>query len=427
MSDKALLPRRAALRIMDGVIGDGRLMAELSGPKGPLGKLDGADKARAMRLATEALRGADRADRILGPFLRKRPDLTVHNVLRLAVLEMCSHGAAPHGVVNSAVSLMREGRETGHFTGLVNAVLRKVSELDTDAWDKLPPAKMPKWLRKPLLADFGKAAITAIEAVQDGVPPLDLTPKNGDATALAKRVGGIVLPTGSVRVTDAGQVSALAGYEDGDWWVQDAAAAMPVQVLKPQKGERILDVCAAPGGKTMQMAAAGSDVVALDVSKFRMERVAENLGRTGLTAEMVVGDALEHEGGPYDAILLDAPCTATGTIRRHPDLPYAKDGSDFPSLFELQEYMIDRALALLKPGGRLVYCTCSLIWDEGEIQIEDALKRHPDVKIIKDAVLIDGVDPAWASPEGGLRLRPDYWGDIGGMDGFYIACLQKPA
>jgi len=216
MSDKALLPRRAALRIMDGVIGDGRLMAELSGPKGPLGKLDGADKARAMRLATEALRGADRADRILGPFLRKRPDLTVHNVLRLAVLEMCSHGAAPHGVVNSAVSLMREGRETGHFTGLVNAVLRKVSELDTDAWDKLPPAKMPKWLRKPLLADFGKAAIMAIEAVQDGVPPLDLTPKNGDATALAERVGGIVLPTGSVRVSDAGQVSALAGYDEGD-------------------------------------------------------------------------------------------------------------------------------------------------------------------------------------------------------------------
>ncbi len=427
MSDKALLPRRAALRIMDGVIGDGRLMAELSGPKGPLGKLDGADKARAMRLATEALRGADRADRILGPFLRKRPELTVHNVLRLAVLEMCSHGAAPHGVVNSAVSLMREGRETGHFTGLVNAVLRKVSELDSDAWDKLPPAKMPKWLRKPLLADFGKAAIMGIEAVQDGVPPLDLTPKNGDASALAERVGGIVLPTGSVRLNDAGQVSSLAGYEDGDWWVQDAAAAMPVQVLKPQKGERILDVCAAPGGKTMQMAAAGADVVALDVSKFRMERVAENLTRTGLNAEMVVGDALEHEDGPYDAILLDAPCTATGTIRRHPDLPYAKDGSDFPSLFELQEYMIDRALGLLKPGGRLVYCTCSLIWDEGEIQIEDALKRHPDVKIDKDAVLIDGVDPAWASPEGGLRLRPDYWGDIGGMDGFYMACLQKPA
>ncbi|MEN8887285.1 MAG: RsmB/NOP family class I SAM-dependent RNA methyltransferase, partial [Celeribacter marinus] len=152
-------------------------------------------------------------------------------------------------------------------------------------------------------------------------------------------------------------------------------------------------------------------------------RVSENLARCGLSAQVVVGDALEYEGGPFDAILLDAPCTATGTIRRHPDLPYAKDGSDFPSLFELQEHMIDRALALLKPGGRLVYCTCSLLIDEGEEQVRDALARHAGLVVDLEALQIEGVDPEWIGPEG-LRTRPDFWADRGGMDGFFITVFR---
>jgi 16S rRNA (cytosine967-C5)-methyltransferase len=237
---------------------------------------------------------------------------------------------------------------------------------------------------------------------------------------------GEVLPTGSTRLHDAGQVTALPGYGKGDWWVQDAAAAIPVRILAPKPGEKILDLCAAPGGKTLQLAAAGADVTALDVSETRLARVHENLKRTGLKATVVAGDALEHQG-QYDAILLDAPCSATGTIRRHPDLPFAKDGSEFGELIELQARMLAHAWSLLKPGGRLVYCTCSLLPDEGEVQVEEALDQHPDMSVDRAALNIAGIESEWITEEGGLRLRPDYWADLGGMDGFYIARLNKSA
>jgi 16S rRNA (cytosine967-C5)-methyltransferase len=404
--------------LLDGVLGKGALLPELL-VTGALDKLDPSEKARAQRLAMETLRWMDRADRMLGPFLQRKPELMVHNVLRLSVVELCVDGAAAHGVVNSAVSMVKADKVHHRASGMVNAVLRKI---DVAAWDKLPLPRLPKWLRKPLVADYGKKTVEAMEAAFAKGAPLDLTPK-GDAAPLATAVGGTVLPTGSVRVLGAGQVSALAGYEAGDWGVQDAAAAIPAKVLNAQAGERVLDMCAAPGGKTMQLAAAGADVVAIDVSKKRMTRVRENLERTGLDATLRVTDALEWREALFDAILLDAPCTATGTIRRHPDLPHAKDGADFPTLFALQERMIDHALSQLKPGGRLVYCTCSLLPDEGEIQIEDALKRHDDITV--EPIILDGLDPAWATPEGGLRLRPDYWADMGGMDGFYIAMIRK--
>ncbi len=418
MSQPGLNPRRAAVRLLDGVLGKGALLPELL-VTGALDKLDPSEKARAQRLAMETLRWMDRADRMLGPFLQRKPDLMVHNVLRLSVVELCVDGAAAHGVVNSAVSMVKADKVHHRASGMVNAVLRKI---DVAAWDKLPLPRLPKWLRKPLVADYGKKTVEAMEASFAKGAPLDLTPK-GDAAPLAKAVGGTVLPTGSVRVLGAGQVSALAGYEAGDWWVQDAAAAIPAKVLNARAGERVLDMCAAPGGKTMQLAAAGADVVAIDVSKKRMARVRENLERTGLDATLRVVDALEWREALFDAILLDAPCTATGTIRRHPDLPHAKDGADFPALFALQERMIDHALSQLKPGGRLVFCTCSLLPDEGEIQIEDALKRHDDITV--EPITLAGLDPAWATPEGGLRLRPDYWADMGGMDGFYIAVIRK--
>ena len=420
MSQPGLNPRRAAVRLLDGVLGKGALLPELL-VTGALDKLDPSEKARAQRLAMETLRWMDRADRMLGPFLQRKPELMVHNVLRLSVVELCVDGAAAHGVVNSAVSMVKADKVNHRASGMVNAVLRKI---DVAAWDKLPEPRLPKWLRKPLIGDYGKKTIEAMESAFAKGAPLDLTPK-GDAAPLAKAVGGTVLPTGSVRVLGAGQVSALAGYEAGDWWVQDAAAAIPAKVLNAQAGERVLDMCAAPGGKTMQLAAAGADVVAIDVSKKRMTRVHENLEHTGLEATLRVVDALEWREALFDAILLDAPCTATGTIRRHPDLPHAKDGADFPTLFALQERMIDHALSQLKPGGRLVFCTCSLLPDEGEIQIEDALKRHDDITV--EPITLAGLDPAWTTPEGGLRLRPDYWADTGGMDGFYIAVIRKGA
>ncbi|MGJ8545700.1 MAG: RsmB/NOP family class I SAM-dependent RNA methyltransferase [Sulfitobacter sp.] len=421
MTDTGVPARRSAVYLLDEILGEGRLLSELIGG-GVLDRLPPDDRARAQRLATDTLRGLERADRLLQKHLRANPPLTVQNALRVGTIELCQGGAA-HGVVNAMVSLIGGHNRYAHLKGLVNAVLRKMASEGPEAWAALRPPRLPKWLRGPLAEAWGTDEIAAMEIAHFAGAPLDLSAK-GDASALAQMVGGQVLPTGSVRVADAGQVSAMPGFETGDWWVQDAAAAIPVQVLRPQADEKVLDLCAAPGGKTMQLAAAGAVVTAVDSSHGRMERVKENLARTGLSAKPHVSDARKVVG-TWGAILLDAPCSATGTIRRHPDLPFAKDGSEFGELIELQAELIDHAWSLLSPGGRLVFCTCSLLPDEGEVQIDEALERHGDMKVDRAALDLPGIDPAWITAEGGLRLRPDYWPELGGMDGFYIACLRK--
>ncbi|MBY5933200.1 methyltransferase [Tateyamaria omphalii] len=421
MSDTGLPARRSAIYLLDQIIGEGKLLPELIGA-GALDRLEPADRARAQRLATETLRGMERADRILQKHLQKYPPLTVRNALRVGTVELCA-GEAAHGVVNSMVNIVSRHKRYGHLKGLTNAVLRKVADKGPEQWPVLRTPRLPKWLRGPLVDAWGGEAVLAMEAAQFAGAPLDLSCKT-DADAVAAAIGGEVLPTGSVRLADAGQVSALPGYTAGDWWVQDAAAAIPARVLDARPGEAVLDLCSAPGGKTLQLAATGADVTAVDVSEGRMERVKQNLIRTKLEAKTVVSDAFEVTG-QYDAILLDAPCSATGTIRRHPDLPFAKDGSEFGALIEMQSRMIDHAVTLLKPGGRMVFCTCSLLPDEGEVQAEEALARHPSLSVDREALDRPGIDPAWITYEGGLRLRPDHWADRGGMDGFYVICLRK--
>ena len=417
-------PRAAAVRLLDEVIGNGRLMSDLIGSRS-FGLLDPAGRATAQRLAVQTLRGMERADRILDRHLRRRPPMHVHNILRVGVTELC-HGGDAHGVVNDLVSMVPRGfkGKGSNLRPMVNAILRKVAEEDVSRWKDLRMPRLPDWLRGPIVSAWGKGAVNGMEKAHFAGAPLDITAKV-DGTALAERLGGELLPTGSIRLAEVGQVSALPGYETGDWWVQDAAAALPARLLNAQPGERVLDLCAAPGGKTLQLAAAEADVVALDISGKRMARVRENLERTELRADCVVGDAMEHEGANYDAILLDAPCSATGTIRRHPDLPFAKDGSEFAGLIALQSEMLDHALTLLKPGGRLVFCTCSLLPDEGECQVEEALERHEGLTVDRSALDLPWVEDGWVTEEGGLRLRPDYWADRGGMDGFYMAVLRK--
>ncbi len=422
MADTGVQARRSAVYLLDQVLGEEpRLMSELLA-SGALDKLPPDDRARAQRLAQDTLRGLERADRLLQKHLQKAPPLTVRNVLRVGTVELCQGGAA-HGVVNTMVNLVSQHRTLSHLKGLTNAVLRKIAAQGPEAWGALRAPRLPKWLRGPLAEAWGTDAIAAMEEAHFAGAPLDLTAK-GDPAALAEAVGGTLLPTGSVRVTDAGQVSTMPGFAEGDWWVQDAAAAIAVRVLAPKEGETVLDLCAAPGGKTMQLAAAGAVVTAVDQSHPRMQRVKENLTRVGLKAKTLTKDARAVEG-EFDAILLDAPCSATGTIRRHPDLPHAKDGSEFGDLIELQSELIDHAWSLLKPGGRLVFCTCSLLPDEGEVQVDEALERHGDMTVDRAALDLPGVEAAWQSEEGGLRLRPDFWADKGGMDGFYIACLRK--
>lgn len=404
--------RSAAVALLNATLGEGEMLAQASAPGG----LSGPDRARAERLAADVLRHLDRVDRILKPLLRKAPPLPVLNILRLAVIEI-AQGAAAYGVVNEAVGLVRAGNRTQHMAGLVNAVLRALPEgMDLNA---MPAPLLPRWLRQPLVHAWGRDAVAGVEAVHALIPSIDITAKPGAADLPE----GLALPNGSIRLSAGGQITALPGFASGDWWVQDAAASMAVPLLAPTLGLRVLDLCAAPGGKTMQLAAAGASVTSLDISGPRMTRVRENLARTGLTAELIVDDAMQWQpSAPFDAILLDAPCSASGTIRRHPDLPHIKDGTELDTLLPLQSALLDRALGWLAPGGRLVYCTCSLLAAEGEDQITAALARHEGLRVAMPQT--PGVEPAWITPLG-LRLRPDYWAEIGGMDGFFMACLTK--
>ncbi|SFB01423.1 16S rRNA (cytosine967-C5)-methyltransferase [Poseidonocella pacifica] len=411
--------RTRAVDLLDLVLGEGRLLSDAIG-SGLLERLAPDERARAQRLATETLRALERTDRMLARHLRKPPPLRIRNILRLGTLEL-AQGAAAHGVVNASVGIAGAGKRTAQLKGLVNAVLRKVAAEMPEGWEKLRTPRLPNWLRKPLVAAWGAPAVSGMEDAHFAGAPLDLTPKGG-AAELAERLGGEVLSTGSVRLRGTVQVSALDGYEQGDWWVQDAAAALPVKLLAPKPGERVLDLCAAPGGKTLQAAAAGADVVAVDLSAARLVRLEENLARCHLSAQVVAEDGLSHTG-KYDAILLDAPCSATGTIRRHPDLPHARDGAEIAGLIDLQAALLDHALSLLAPGGRLVFCTCSLLPDEGECQIDAALLRHPGLRVVPACG--PEFESAWTTEEGGVRLRPDFWPERGGMDGFYMALLAR--
>ncbi len=406
--------RGAAVVLLNAVLGEGQLLSQALVLPGLLDGLTPQDRARAQRLATDVLRQIEPLDIRLGAYLRKAPPLPVLNILRLAAHELAG-GAAAHGVVNEAVALAKEGHKTRHSAGMINAVLRQVPGEALDG----PVQKLPRWLRQPLVHDYGRDAVAAIEAVQAAVPPLDLSFKPG-----ALLPDGMMLPTGSLRLHAAGQLTSLAGFEEGGWWVQDAAAALPARLLAPEPGTRVLDLCAAPGGKTAQLAAMGAHVTALDISGPRMARVAENLKRLSLSADLVVADALHwHPETLFDAILLDAPCSATGTIRRHPDLPFAKDGTDIGILMELQTQLLDRALGWLKPGGRLVFATCSLVPEEGEVQLAAALERHQGLRILPAD--LPGIEPGWRTDDGALRLRPDYWAERGGMDGFFMVCLTQ--
>ena len=413
--DIGLAARRAALEMLRATLMDRRLLSHQPAPQG----LTPEDSARAQRLALTVLRHMGRLDALLRPRLARRPTFAVQNLLRLGAAELLVDGSEPHGVVASCVEIAKRSPRTARAAGMVNAILRKVDAEDRGPWAALPPQPLPIWLRKPLHKAYGVEAVAAIEAAHERPAPLDLTPKPGVTVEGAER-----LPTGSYRFQQA-QVTAIPGYDTGDWWVQDAAAALPARLLGDIAGQRMLDLCAAPGGKTMQLAAAGAEVTALDLSEPRLARVKENLARTGLTATLVAADALTYEAEPFDAILLDAPCSATGTIRRHPDLPFVKTADEVESLTRLQMQMIDHALTLLKPGGRLVFCTCSLLPNEGENQVKAALKRHGDLSILPIDPVALGGEPHWASPEGGLRLRPDYWAERGGMDGFYMALLKR--
>jgi 16S rRNA (cytosine967-C5)-methyltransferase len=311
---------------------------------------------------------------------------------------------------------------------LVNAVLRRLAEHGAERLRELDAAALdtPGWLLTRWTHHYGADVAHAIALANGQEPALDLTVKD-DPAHWANALGGRMLPTGSVRAVVQGPVPQLPGFAEGAWWVQDAAAALPARLFGDLRGKTVADLCAAPGGKTAQLAAAGAHVIAVDRAPARLDRLRQNLSRLGLTAETVAADATQWQAGPFDAVLLDAPCSSTGTIRRHPDIPWLKQAADIAKLVSVQRRLIARAVELTKPGGLLVYCTCSLEPEEGVEIVEDLLARDPRLRRRPiSAAEIGGLD-AWVTPIGDLRTLPCQLPDpdpkMAGLDGFFAARL----
>ena len=339
-------------------------------------------------------------------------------------------GIPDHAAVDMTVQLASSGPKTRHFAGLANAILRRlVRERDAILAASRPLDEVPGGLAARWRDAYGEDRLQAIAAAHLAGAPLDITCPV-DPEGWAERLGARILPTGSLRLADRRPVATLPGYREGAWWVQDAAAALPARLLAVQPGERVLDLCAAPGGKTAQLASAGARVTAIDRSADRLVRFQENLARLRLDVETLCRDALDYEADPFDAVLLDAPCTATGTLRRHPDIAWVKGAADLDGLVRIQVRLLGRAAKLVRPGGRLVYCVCSLEPEEGERQAEAFLARHPDFarRPVDPARL--GLGGHAITQAGDLRTVPDMWPpepgeERGGIDGFFAFAAER--
>jgi 16S rRNA (cytosine967-C5)-methyltransferase len=375
------------------------------------------DRAAAHRLAATVLRRLGTLDAVLEPLLRKAPPEPVRHVLRLGAAGLLLLETPSHAAVATAVALARV-RGLAPFAGLVNAVLRRVAEAGPAALADLdaPRLDTPAWL----WTSWGDKA-RAIALAHQHEAPLDLTMRPG---AVAPP-DGEMLPTGSVRCPAGTRVTEIVGFDRGDFWVQDAAAALPAQLLAVRPGERVADLCAAPGGKTAQLVAAGALVVAVERDLTRLALLRDNLRRLRLEAETVQANAAAWPSPrPFDAVLLDAPCSATGTIRRHPDVPHLKRPRDIRALAETQDRLLAAAAAMLRPGGRLIYAVCSLQPEEGAPRVKAAVARgglrHDPFTPVELATLPEGL-----TEDGFLRTHPGMWPERGGMDGFFAARLIR--
>ncbi len=377
------------------------------------------DRAAAHRLAAGTLRRLGTLDAVLEPFLRKAPPMPARHVLRLGADGLLLLGTPAHAAVATSVALTR-ARGLAPFAGLVNAVLRRVADDGPAALDGLdgPRLDTPAWLWSAWGADA-----RAIAEAHQHEAPLDLTL----APDAAPPPGGEALPTGSWRYPAGTRVTELPGYAEGAFWVQDAAAALPARLLAVRPGETAADLCAAPGGKAAQLAAAGAQVTAVERDPARLARLRENFARLRLTADFVTADAATWQpSAPFDAVLLDAPCSASGTIRRHPDMPHLKRARDIVGLAAQQDRLLDAACALLRPGGRLVYAVCSLQPEEGPQRVAAALARLP----LRLDPVRPGEVPGLAEAitgQGTLSTTPAQWSARGGLDGFAIARMIRVA
>ncbi len=399
------------------------------------GITDSRDRAFAHALAATALRHKGQIEQVLDAFLDRPLDkgaVRTRDILLCGAAQLLFLDTEPHAAISTSLQLADENAATRRHKGLVNAVLRRVSDNRDAILKDLPPAMtgLPGWLQKKLRADLGPQQAEACAEALLTQASLDLSLKDQAFRQQLEDAGGSSLPTGTIRfAVPHPTVTSLPGFEEGGWWVQDAAAALPARLLGEVRSKTVLDMCAAPGGKTLQLVAAGASVTALDISEARLDLVHQNLARTGLSATCIVADAMDFQPADrFDAILLDAPCSATGTIRRHPELPWLRQTGDIGQLVRLQRNLLRKAASLLNPGGVLVYAVCSLLAEEGSKQIQAFLNENRNFQRSPVSLPELGLTPEFLTKKGDLRTLPHFsLGGHAGMDGFFAARLVKVA
>ena len=420
--------RRAAAAALGAVLRRGRTLDEAFAAAPAFARLEARDAAHARLLLLTTLRRLGQIDAFLARFMRRPPPAgrgAVRDLLRLGVCQRAFLGTPAHAAVASVVALA-EGPRLAPCRGFVNAVLRRAArEIDAIAELDAPRLNTPGWLWRCWEEAYGPASCRAMAEAHLREPPLDLSVVS-DAPAWAERLGAALLPGGSLRRAGAGPVAALPGYDAPAWWVQDAAAALPVRLLGPLAGRRVIEIGAAPGGKTAQLLAAGARVTAVDRAPRRLVRLRENLARLRLRAEIVEADALDWRPATRaDIVLLDAPCTATGTIRRHPDIPHLRGPADVARLAALQGRLLAQARAMVAPGGLLLYVSCALQPEECAGAVDAFLAAAPDfARLSLRPAEVPGLTEA-VTTAGDLRTLPCHWPEKGGLDGFYAARLRR--
>ena len=431
--------RRAAVELLAAVLQKKQPLDDILGrslERGAMFDLPARDRALTRAIVAASLRRKGQLDHVLGTFLaRGMPEKsgTLYPILLSAAAQLVVLDTPPHAAIDLAVTLAQYDPRASRYAKLANAVLRRVAADGKAIAAGLDAARVntPDWLWSRWATYWGEDRARKIADAHLIEPPLDLTVRD-DPALWAETLSGRVLPTGSVRLLPKGRIEDLPGFGEGAWWVQDVGASLPARLLRDVAGMRVADLCAAPGGKTAQLALAGASVVAVDSSKTRVSRLRENLDRLGLQAETIVADAATWQPGEaFDAVLLDAPCSSTGTIRRHPDIPYVKSANDIPALTALQARLLDNAARIVKPGGLLVYSTCSLEPEEGEAQIAALLARNEELSLeaIEQAELFG--EAAGLEPSGCLRTFPFELAleapEWSGIDGFFAARLVRTA
>ena len=432
--------RWAAASLLDAVLRRNRPLDEQLDDRHPnpgLRDLGERDRALARRIVATVLRRLGTLRRLIGDVLDRglpKDGRLVESALLIGAAQLLFLDVPQHAAVDLSVRLVQGDPRQARYAGLVNAVLRRIARGGTEWLAALEPFHLdtPDWLFRRWMNAYGEDTARAIAHAHRLEPPLDVTVKS-DPDGWAQRLGGRKLPTDSVRLVAHGQIAELPGFAEGGWWVQDAAAALPVRLFGDLHGRAVADLCAAPGGKTAQLAACGAMVTAVDRSASRMARLTENLSRTGLDAVTVVADAEEWKPDPptatFDAVLIDAPCSSTGTIRRHPDIPWRKTPDDIAVLSALQRRLLSHAIDLTRSGGTIVYCACSLEPEEGEDIVSAAVEQNRRVRRKPVTAAEFPVLEEFITPRGELRTLPCHWPDpdrrMQGLDGFFAARLER--